>query len=187
MKKYLNEEQYQATKKKFVIITNIVLVVGLLLAVILLVCGIEKKSNPGTSKYNVQIETLQQEIATLNEQIHNEFIENGFSSQYYTLSYQIDDKEEQLSELDQKVSILEHVYIYLWVSSGFVFLLTTATVGALYVWIYQRNIKSFEIQSTMPIAQESLDTLAPTIGKVGEEIAKGISKGRSEETSKDGK
>lgn len=183
MKKYLNEEQYQATKKKLIKIANIVLVVGLLLAVTLLVCGIVKKSNTDdTSKYNAQIETLQQEISALNEQISNEFMDNGLSSQYYTLSNQRSTKQKQMINLEQKVWEIENdrSYIGLWTGSSLVFFLTAGAVATLYVYAYRRNIMAYGKQSTMPIAQESLETMAPTIGKVSEEITKGILKGKSE-------
>jgi len=44
----------------------------------------------------------------------------------------------------------------------------------------RREIKSYTIQQTMPVTQEVMDKMAPTIGKAGGEIAKGISKGIKE-------
>lgn len=113
--------------------------------------------------------------------LSDEFLNNGFSSQYYTLSNQQSAKQKQKNKLEQKVWSIEHnkSYIGLWIGSGLVFVVTAGAVATLYVYAYRRNILAYGVQSTMPIVQEGLETMAPTIGKVSEEIAKGISNGKS--------
>ncbi len=41
----------------------------------------------------------------------------------------------------------------------------------------RRNIMAYSLQQTMPVAQEGIEKMAPTLGKVGASIAKEISKG----------
>lgn len=43
-----------------------------------------------------------------------------------------------------------------------------------------REIKAFTVQQSMPIAQEGIETIAPSIGKAAEAISKGISRGIAE-------
>lgn len=54
----------------------------------------------------------------------------------------------------------------------------------LMVVAHRREIKAYTIQQVMPVAQEGIDKMAPTIGKaaggIAEEIAKGIKQGMNE-------
>lgn len=52
--------------------------------------------------------------------------------------------------------------------------------GMLILTSKRRNIIAFTTQQVMPVAQEGIEKMAPTIGKVGEEVAKGISRGIKE-------
>lgn len=186
MNKYLNEEQYQKARKKILTIAGIVLVVGLLLAITLMVAGFVKKSNlkdNGASKYAGQISTLQQEISTLEQEISSEFLANGFSNRYYTLEGQRDAKQREKMNLEQKSWDVENsnAHIILFSSAGMVLFITMGASGMLYFIANRRAVAAFTVQQTMPIAQEGLETIAPSVGKVAEEISKGIRKDNSKE------
>lgn len=183
MAKYLNEEQYQKTKKKLIKIANIVIVIGVILALTLLIAGIVKKSNSGkTTEFDNQINALKQEISILDEQINNEFMDNGLSSKYYELDRQRDTKQSQLTDLEMDKFDKENNKSYIGFFGGvaFVVVLFGGIAGSLYFIAYRRNITAFTVQQTMPIAQEGLQEIAPTLGKVSEEIYKGIRKGKSQ-------
>lgn len=45
----------------------------------------------------------------------------------------------------------------------------------------QRNINAYMVQQSMPIAQEGIEKIAPSIGKVAKEISKGIKESKDEE------
>ncbi|MDD6466912.1 MAG: hypothetical protein PUF50_01875 [Erysipelotrichaceae bacterium] len=62
-------------------------------------------------------------------------------------------------------------------SIGFILLI----IGAVLMFIaHRREITAFTTQQVMPIAQEGIEKMAPTIGHAAEEIAKGIKKGINE-------
>ena len=187
MAKYLNEEQYQKTKKKLIKIANIVIAIGVILALTLLIAGIVKKSNSGkTTEFDNQINALKQEISILDEQINNEFMDNGLSPKYYELDRQRDTKQSQLTELEMDKFDKENNKSYIGFFGGvaFIVVLFGGIAGSLYFIAYRRNITAFTVQQTMPIAQEGLQEIAPTLGKVSEEISKGIRKGKSQNQKK---
>ena len=43
---------------------------------------------------------------------------------------------------------------------------------------HRREITSFTVQGTMPIAKEGINTIAPAVGNIAESISKGIEKGK---------
>lgn len=183
MEKYLNEEQYQKNKKKIINTATILIILGIILAITLLVTGFAQKTSNSnkTKELDKQINTLQQEISILDWQMTNEFQQNGLSAKYYELDGQRAIKQEQLSELKMdKFDLGNNSHIILFAGSAFVLLLFGGIAGRLYFIAYRRNIAAFTVQQTMPIAQEGLEKMAPTLGKVSEEIAKGVSKGKSQ-------
>lgn len=48
----------------------------------------------------------------------------------------------------------------------------------------QREITAYHLQQQMPVAQEGLEKVAPTVGKVAKEVAKGIKEGLNEADKK---
>lgn len=55
---------------------------------------------------------------------------------------------------------------------GFISFATIIIFVVIYLTSKRREILSFGIQSVMPVAEEGLEKVAPTIGKVGNSIAK---------------
>lgn len=68
----------------------------------------------------------------------------------------------------------------LFVAGGFLtsigFMVTIGGVVATVI-AHQREIKAFTVQQTMPIAQEGVEAMAPTIGHAAQTISEGIAKG----------
>ena len=54
-----------------------------------------------------------------------------------------------------------------------------------FVTAFQRKFNAFAAQQAMPIAKEGIEKMAPTIGTVGKEVAKGIKEGLEEADTKD--
>ena len=44
--------------------------------------------------------------------------------------------------------------------------------GSIYIFAKRREILSFQAQQVMPVAQEGIEKMAPTVGKAGASIAK---------------
>ena len=59
-------------------------------------------------------------------------------------------------------------------------LFVTGIGGMIMFMAHRREITAFTTQQVMPVAKEGIDEIAPTIGNVAGEIAKGIKKGLNE-------
>jgi len=149
--KYLNEERYQKTKKKLQTVALIILVVGILCGGLLLFKGINTEKIDKTA---------------LRAEQNQEFMQNGFSEKYYEL-------QEELRKDDSKYVFIG-LGIFVLITSGF-------TSLAIYLTTKRREIAAFGAQQMMPIAQEGIDTMAPTVGNAAKEIVKGVKKGLKEE------
>lgn len=189
-KKYLNEEKYQKTEKGITVFAILILVIGLFIGGFLIYRGIAK---PATSKVDVLEKNL--------EEKRNELISKGIkydeSSEYtdgekydlYIITKALDpsfqyckfDKyknnsitkeycaaKNSISEFSNSTSIMFGAFICFATIGIFVFVLAFAK---------GRHILAFTTQQTMPVAKESIDEMAPTIGNAAGEIAKGVTKG----------
>ncbi len=58
------------------------------------------------------------------------------------------------------------------------------TGGVLMLIAHRREIMAYTTRQVMPVAKEGLEEMAPTMGLVGKEIAKGIKEGISEANTK---
>ena len=147
------------------------------------------------------------DLPSLKAQENSEFRENGFSQKYYELEQQIDNIESQIRDLESEKYELENDLEY---SSDFILsafkepksifkkglggililiglglIPSTLMISCVIFFIYKRReIAVFTTQQTMPIAQEGIEKMAPTIGEaagtIGKEIAKGIKEGINE-------
>ena len=75
-------------------------------------------------------------------------------------------------------------YIIFYVLGGIVILASASTSGIIYLIAKRREITAFTVQQTMPLAQEGIEKMAPTVGNavgtIGKSIAKGIKEGINE-------
>lgn len=71
----------------------------------------------------------------------------------------------------------------MFVIGGFVLVFGFALAGfggqALFIG-HAREIQAFATQSTMPVAKEGMEEIAPSVGEVAKEISKGIEEGKKE-------
>lgn len=125
-------------------------------------CNSLSMSDPNwfSNKSNCQRETskLEQQIAELKSE---EFeLENNDFTVFYN-----------------KISLTKY-YIYYFIGSG---IIGMAIIIALSVYFIakKREIQAFSIQQTMPVAQEAIDEIAPTIGNAAGIIGQGIANGIS--------
>ena len=117
---------------------------------------------------------------------------NTYTSHYCSLVSQLNDKSDFNKEFDSYDSIPFYMI------GGFIIIASCMIAGSIYMTTKQREILAFHTQQVMPVAQEGMEKMAPTIGKTGAsiakemapaygEIAKEISKGIKEGLSKDSK
>lgn len=189
-KKYLNEEKYQKTEKGITVFAILILVVGLLIGGFLIYRGIAK---PATSKVDV----LEKNLEEKRNELISKGIEYNKSSKYtdgekydlYIITKALDPSfqycefdecknnsitkeycaaKNSISEFSNRTSIMFGAFICIATFMIFVSVLTFAK---------RRHILAFTTQQTMPVAKESIDEMAPTIGNAAGSIAKGITKG----------
>ena len=117
---------------------------------------------------------------------------NMYTSHYCTLVSQLNDKSDFNKDFDSYDSIPFYMI------GGFIIIASCMIASSIYMTTKRREILAFHAQQVMPVAQEGIEKMAPTIGKAGAsitkemapaygEVAKEISKGIKEGLSKDTK
>ena len=80
-------------------------------------------------------------------------------------------------------------YIPLYMIGGFIIAVSCMISFSIYMFIKRREILAFTAQQVMPVAQEGIEKMSPTIGKaagsVAEEITKGIKEGLKDSKEKE--
>lgn len=196
-KEYLSEEEYQKNKKKITKIALIILIVGVLIGGSLIATGIIKSINFVGSDSNgrtaeviqVEIDALNDELALLKAQKSEEFGNNGLSEDYYRLQNEISNKNSEISDLESELWKIESgynatkdriskaKYIPFYMFGAFIILASCMFAGSIYMFAKRREITAFTAQQVMPVAQEGIEKMAPSIGKVAKEVSKGIKEG----------
>ena len=144
-----------------------------------------------------KIDTIELEINTLRNEQQRIFMEDKeFSDRYYEKDSEITLKENELSKLQStksnlnselwkiqsgynntKNSIATSRYIPFYMFGAFIIVASSMIAGSIYIFGKRREIAAFTTQQVMPIAKEGINEMAPTIGNVAEEIARGIKNG----------
>ena len=91
---------------------------------------------------------------------------NMYTSRYCSLVSQLNDKSDFNKEFDSYDSIPFYII------GGFIIIASCMFAGSIYMTTKQREILAFHTQQVMPVAQEGIEKMAPTIGKAGASIAK---------------
>lgn len=183
---YLNEEKYQANKKKITIVAILVLIIGLLVGGGLIATGLIKNNQAKLSaeeinQVQVEIDSYNTQLSSLKSQQHQELRNNGFSENYYNLDNQIDKIEDKIEVLEDKLDPDTSYLVVFYMFGGFVVLTTAMISGSIYATAKGREINAFYAQQQIPVAKEGIEEMAPTIGNAVGEIAKGIKKGLKDE------
>ena len=178
----LNEEKYQKTKGKISIIALIILIIGIC-------CGgflIFKGTNNNTNK----LDSVKEKLVTKRKELENKGIK------YNTFAKYTDGEEYELKIItnaldpsfnhcafdEYKSNDITKEYCSIKNSKSdfsrsgntmlgiFVIIATCMISGFVYMIAKRREITAFGVQQMMPLAQEGMEKMAPTIGKVGKEI-----------------
>lgn len=104
---------------------------------------------------------------------------NSYTSKYCSLS---NDLAEISSEFNKSFDSHDSIPFYMFGA----FAIIASLMGAGFVFFISkgREIAAFTTQQAMPIAQEGIDTMAPTVGNAAKEIAKGIKDGLKDDEQK---
>jgi len=189
-KEYLSEEKYQKTKLKITIIAIIVLVVGLGIGGYMIYLGVAK---PGTAK----VEELKKELEDKKSELEAKGVTFDHSTKYddgeaYDLKIITEAMDPSFShcEFDEykdnsitkeycaaKNSVSDSTTIPLIMFGAFICLAACMFSFSIFMTAKQREINAFATQQAMPVEQEKIEKMAPTVGEAAGEIAKGIKKG----------
>lgn len=160
---YLSEERYQrnnSTVKKIGIVLLIIGVITLVVGIILLVVGFMGVGNSTKTGFN-----------TMNNEMTNGF--PSFDSVDTTVV--------------QNTANSAFGSVGLFGLGGFILVIgfgLIAVGGGMIFMAHRREIMAYTTQQVMPVAQEGIEKMTPTVGKavgsIGKELAKGINEGINE-------
>ncbi len=227
-KELLNEEMYERAKKKITTISLIVLIIALLVGGSLIALGIIKTSTSkkdaekiNQERYNAAEQRLK-EIASEKESLNSQY--NAKKQECDSLDMRAKDWYSKVNQCERDASAIRSKitnlkseefkldnnydkveaknYIPLSVFGGVVIFIGGMISLSIYLIAKKRDISAFAIQQSMPLAQEAIEKMAPTIGDAGKtvidkvgpsigsaagNIAKGIKDGLKDEDKSDEK
>lgn len=110
---------------------------------------------------------------------------NTYTSKYCSLKNQVAKKDAEIAGLDSEFSDLNKEFnsfdsIPFYMIGGFIIVASGMISFAIYMFAKRREIMAFTAQQVMPVAQEGIEKMAPTVGNAMGTIGKGIAKGIKE-------
>lgn len=127
----------------------------------------------------------QKSISTIDDALDDSFDHcafdsaknNTYTSKYCSLKNQLKQKNFEISNLDNEYSDFHKSFasedsIPFYMFGAFVIISSCMIAGSIYIFAKRREILSFQAQQVMPVAQEGIEKMAPTVGKAGASIAK---------------
>ena len=187
-KEYLNEAWYQKVKRKITGLSLIILIVSVLIGGYLIATGI-MKTNASKKDAAQRLNEIAIEKEALNKQYDAKRQEcdslNMRDSDWYA---KVNQCHREASAIQSQISDLNHTSyygevgknIFLTIVGGIVIFVGVAIALRVYVIAKAREISAFTIQQTMPIAQEGIEKMTPTVGNAAGTIANDIVKGVKE-------
>lgn len=227
-KELLNEENYEKTKKKITTISLIILIIALLIGSTLIALGIIKTNTSkkdaekvNQERYNASEQRLK-EIASEKESLNLQYDAKNQECDSLDMSAKdwyskVNQCRRDASAISSKITNLESEefklnnnydkveaknFIPLSVFGGVIIFIGGMISLSIYLIAKKRDISAFAIQQSMPLAQEVIGKMAPTIGDAGKtvidkvgpsmgsaagSIAKGIKDGLKDEDKSDEK
>lgn len=227
-KELLNEDNYEKTKKKITTISLIILIVALLIGSTLIALGVIKTNTSkkdaekvNQERYNASEQRLK-EIASEKESLNLQYDAKNQECDSLDMSAKdwyskVNQCRRDASAISSKITNLESEefklnnnydkveaknYIPLSVFGGVIIFIGGMISLSIYLIAKKRDISAFAIQQSMPLAQEVIGKMAPTIGDAGKtvidkvgpsignaagSIAKGIKDGLKDEDKSDEK
>lgn len=89
-----------------------------------------------------------------------------------------DDNQEGVDKTKNEISTFRYFPLYM--IGGFIIIASCMVSFSVYMFGKRREITAFTTQQVMPIAQEGIEKMAPTVGNAAGSIAQGITQGIKE-------
>lgn len=189
-RKYLNEEIYQKSAKKIKLIALFILIIGLLIGGSLIYRGVAKPQSKNVEKLRSTLEDKRRELVN-NGVIYKEMAKytDGEVYDLYIITKALDPSFSYCSFDEFKNNSITKEYcvtknsISDFSTSGqimvgvFICIATCMISFSIYMVAKGRSVLAFKAQQIMPVAKESIEEMAPTVGNAAGEIVKGIKKG----------
>ena len=166
-KEYLNEEEFQKNNKKVKTAGTIVILMGLCLVI----AGIFVLVSASKMETNIP--------KNLGLDISGMF---NIDSQESALSWFEDSAQSMQDNSEARSAQMGRKSLGMFILLPGIFI---TIVGCMIRFIVgnQRNIIAYQAQQVMPIAQEGIEKMAPSIGTAAKEISKGIKEGMSDDNT----
>ena len=205
-KEYLTEKNYNKGKKIIMLIALLVLVVGLTIGGFLIYKGINEKqkidntTNEQAEKDKQRLKEIETEKEELNKKISDKKYEcdsikmetdswfeksNKCDNEVLSLEEQVDELESEEFDLentnyefDKKFNSVGSTRYFMF--GVFIIIATLITSLSIFMFAKRREIMAFGMQQTMPLAQEGIEKMAPTVGNAAGTIAKDVAAGIKE-------
>lgn len=205
-KEYLTEKNYNKGKKIIMLIALLVLVVGLTIGGLLIYKGINEKqkidntTNEQAEKDKQRLKEIETEKEELNKKISDKKYEcdsikmgtdswfeksNKCDNEVLSLEEQVDELESEEFDLentdyefDKKFNSVGSTRYFMF--GGFIIIATLIISLSIFMFAKRREIMAFGMQQTMPLAQEGIEKMAPTVGNAAGTIAKDVAAGIKE-------
>lgn len=112
--------------------------------------------------------------------------DNTYTSKYCSLKDQVTKKDDEIEGLDREFTDFNKEFdsfdsIFFYMIGGFIILVSVVIASNKFRFAKGREFVAFTTQQVMPIEQEKIEKMSPTVGKaagtIGKEIAKGIKDG----------
>lgn len=187
-KEFLNEEKYKKTKRKMNIIAILALIIGISIAGTLIYNGVKKPNTEKLDNIKANLETKRKELEEKGINICADYT-CGEGYDLYIIDKVLDPAHEYCSFREFKNNSISQEYCAeknkssetvqtAYIMGGvFSIMITIFISGNLFFFTKRREMLAFSAQQVMPIAQEGMDKMTPSVGKIAKEITKGVKEG----------
>lgn len=191
---YLNEEKYQSTRKKLIIIAFVFLILGVLGGVILINTAKQK-----SKEHEILVQEKLEIIKFKREELEKKLSDKSYECDsldmkdpnWFADAGKCRDQElklrGELTDLDYEESVVkrEEGPEFLYFVLGGISIFTGIVIfGGLLATAKRREILAFHAQQVMPVGKEIIEDVAPTVGSavgtISKDLAKGIKEGINE-------
>jgi hypothetical protein len=111
--------------------------------------------------------------------VWDEYKNNSLTSKYCSLKDQLKDAEGLNVEDEKEDKMFGSIPFFM--IGAWVIIVSCMISSSIYMITKRREIMEFTVQQVMPVAQEGIDKMAPTVGKAAKEITKGIKDGMKDD------
>lgn len=178
-KELLNEQNYQKTQNKMKLIAFFIWGLGLLIGGGLILSGLLENSESNRAEQKALLEAKKIELKDKGIEASSNY-EAGEAYDLYVITNALDPSFSYCSFDEYKNNPITSAYcsanstgITFKYPIGGMIIMFSGMIGLMvFIVSKQRNVLAYQMQSVMPLAQEGLEKMSPTVAKVGKHMAK---------------